>query len=105
MNTTTITLTKDTIDELVNEETTIVAGLLNLYRHALPDWDKITSIPAYAVQVNRTTAEYIIDRFTVNPNNKKTEITMTWLNSGFGCSRPNVPEWEVFVDNTDIERM
>ncbi len=79
-------------------------ALSNLFEAHIPDYDKIANLNHYP-QISRKTADYIVEQFHIVGKMKgwsAARINMLWLNYGFGCIKPEMKDFELFVDSDKI---
>lgn len=79
-----MTLDKEKVDLLFEEEKDQADVLVKLYKMVYPDWDRIEKINGFPT-ISKETNEYIFDKFFAFDKKYHGEVFMggLWLNNGF----------------------
>jgi len=76
--------------------------LLILYKKAIPDWDNVKHVEGFP-NISSKTANFMCEKFIqfdkkfAPPNVMPGGI---WINNGFSTMNPDVPDWEIWVDES-----
>lgn len=91
-------LTPEKITELFKDKLASEA-ILELYRYAFPDWDKIEHIKGFP-RISQNTAEFILELLPVDGR-------FLWLNKGFSSDTglslsQKLPDWIIEFSSVEI---
>lgn len=99
----TIKITKEQIDNIF--ETAIKGSsdyVIDLYKIAFPDWNKIQKIEGYPT-ISKNTANYIMDKAIKFENNSPFTV---WFNVGFStleAENLQVKDWEINLSTAHVK--
>ena len=95
-----IKLSKEKIDKLAEESINSVDLLIEFYRLAVPDFDKLKKIDKGWPTVNEETAKYLIEKLQVPDAGSG---NMLWLNKGFSYDNTKgLKDFEVDLSNCEF---
>jgi hypothetical protein len=94
-----IQLPQSLIEETISKASDEVTAFINLYRIAIPDFDKVKSINGFP-KVSTKTAVYLIDKLS-EKSEKPVDMGLLWMNQGFSADE-NTPHWTIDVSNVQL---